>query len=84
MSDKLTNRLRGKYSVGPDGVYGTRDFSSFIPPICLEAADRIEELENALLDARSGMNYIRDTYGDLYGVGFDRVEDKAAKALVNK
>lgn len=48
MSDKLTDRLRGQYKVGPDGVYGTRDFSDFIPPISLEAAGRIEKLENAI------------------------------------
>ncbi len=45
---KLINRLRGQYSVGPDNVYGTRDFSNFIPPISLEAADRIETLEEKL------------------------------------
>ncbi len=47
MSD-LVNRLRGVYAVGPEGVYGTRDFADFIPPISLEAATRIEELEAAL------------------------------------
>ena len=44
----LVSRLRGEYSVGPDNVYGTRDFSEFIPAISLEAATRIEELESAL------------------------------------
>ena len=47
MSD-LVNRLRGQYSVGPDGVYGTRSFADFIPPISLEAAKRIEALEAQL------------------------------------
>ena len=46
--DRLVNRLRGQYEIGPDGVYGERDFSGFIPPISLEAANRIEELENYL------------------------------------
>lgn len=45
----LVNRLRGLYSVGPDNTYGTRSFADFIPPIALEAANRIEELECALL-----------------------------------
>lgn len=40
----LINRLRGRYPIGPDGVYGERDFSDFIPPISLEAADTIEKL----------------------------------------
>ena len=38
-------------------------------------------LEDALADARSGMRYIRESHGDLYGVAFDRVEEKASKAL---
>lgn len=41
----LTDRLRGIYSVGINGEFGTRSFVEFIPPISLEAADRIEELE---------------------------------------
>lgn len=46
-----------------------------------EFARKARQLEDALLDARSGMRYIRVTHGNLYGVGFDRVEEKAAKAL---
>lgn len=49
-----------------------------------EFARDARALEDALLDARSGMRYIRETHGDLYGVGFDRVEDKAAKVLDDK
>ena len=44
-------------------------------------ARKARQLEDALLDARSGMRYIRETHGPLYGVGFDRVEDKAKAAL---
>ena len=46
-----------------------------------EYARKARHLEDALLDARSGMKYIRETHGNLYGVGFDRVEEKAVKAL---
>ena len=46
-----------------------------------ELACKARHLEDALMDARSGMRYIRETYGNLYGVGFDRVEKKATKAL---
>jgi len=42
--DTLVNRLRGEYEIGPNGVFGKRDFSSFIPPICIEAAQEIERL----------------------------------------
>lgn len=38
-------------------------------------------LEDALMDARAGMRYVREVHGNLSGVGFDRVEEKAAKAL---
>tara|TARA_R110001606_G_scaffold263101_2_gene411743 strand:- start:4685 stop:4894 length:210 start_codon:yes stop_codon:yes gene_type:complete len=44
-------------------------------------ARQARQLEDALLDARSGLRYIREAHGDLYGVGFDRVEDKATAAL---
>ena len=46
-----------------------------------EFARKARQLEDALLDARSGILYIRETHGNLYGVGFDRVEEKAAEAL---
>jgi len=46
-----------------------------------EFARDARALEDALKDARSGMKYIRETHGNLYGVGFDRVEEKARKVL---
>ena len=46
-----------------------------------EFARQARQLEDALIDARSGFRYIRATHGDLSGVGFNRVEDKAGKAL---
>jgi len=46
----LTNRLRGIYSVGQNNEFGTRSFADFIPPISIEAADRIDLLEKVLGD----------------------------------
>jgi len=43
--------------------------------------DRIALLEDALKDARSALLYVREVHGELYGVGFDRVEAKAKAAL---
>lgn len=43
--------------------------------------DRIALLEDALKDARSALLYVREVHGELYGVGFDRVEEKAKLAL---
>lgn len=43
---------------------------------------RIEELEDALRDMLDGWKYIRETHGDLYGVGWDRAQKKAEDALL--
>lgn len=40
-----------------------------------------DELVDALKDAVSGISYVRQKHGDLYGVGFDRVEMIANAAL---
>jgi hypothetical protein len=45
------------------------------------ALERERVLRAALTDMLSGWRYIRDTYGDLAGVGWDRVEQKAREAL---
>ena len=39
------------------------------------------ELLEALLDMAAGWEYIRSTHGDLYGVGWDRAENKARAAI---
>ena len=39
------------------------------------------ELLEALKDMRSGWKYIRATHGDLYGVGWDRSQEKAEAAI---
>lgn len=51
MGDDLINRLRGKYSCGPNGVYEDRDFGNFTPAICKEAADEITRLRAHLAKA---------------------------------
>jgi|688.fasta_scaffold863738_2 hypothetical protein len=45
---------------------------------------RVEGLEAALRYMLSGWRYIRETYGDLYGVGWNRAEEKARAALEAK
>lgn len=50
MQGKITDRLRRKYPVGPElsngePEFGFRQITGFIPPIQLEAANRIEALE---------------------------------------
>lgn len=39
------------------------------------------ELLEALKDARSALRYIREVHGELYGVGFDRVETNSTAAI---
>lgn len=48
------------------------------------ALERERVLRAALTDMLSGWRYIRDTYGDLAGVGWDRVEQTACNALEGK
>ena len=40
-----------------------------------------EEILDALQDALNGWKYIRECHGDLYGVGWDRVQDKLEAIL---
>lgn len=39
------------------------------------------ELLDALQDMLSGWKYIREKHGDLYGVGWDRAQNKAIEAI---
>jgi len=60
VSNKLTDRLRGKYAIGPvqpngEPEFGWRQFET--PPIQHEAADYIEALEAALRLARKRLEY---------------------------
>lgn len=40
-----------------------------------------DDLADALKDCVSGLNYIKSVHGELYGVGWDRMFDKAKQAL---
>jgi hypothetical protein len=43
--------------------------------------DALRLAEEALFDMREGWRYIRDHHGDLYGVGWDRAQEKADEAI---
>ena len=45
------------------------------------AQEPVKDLCLALEDMLSGWKYIRQSHGDLYGVGWDRAQDKAEAAL---
>jgi hypothetical protein len=46
-----------------------------------EAERQLAEARAALADMLAGWRYIRNAYGDLYGVGWDRAEAAAAAAI---
>jgi hypothetical protein len=43
-----------------------------------------ERLREALTDMYAGWKYIRSFHGDLYGVGWDRAQNKAEAALAKE
>jgi hypothetical protein len=44
-------------------------------------AELTDEVKDVLMDALSGWKYIRQCHGDLYGVGWDRVQEKIEAIL---
>ncbi len=79
------NRAAVFAAMAEDRVYdAVSDAQDAIQAHEQEEAKRKQEvaaLVEALKDALSGWRYIRATHGDLYGVGWDRVEQKACAAL---
>lgn len=47
----------------------------------IKVEEQRDQLAEALSDMLSGWRYVREMHGDLYGVGWDRAEDKARAAL---
>lgn len=71
-----------------DGEGGTMDWfaETYGPDDSINAANAnliaaAPDLYEALKDMLSGWRYIRETHGDLYGVGWERSETLAIKAL---
>ena len=46
-------------------------------PVPVPVSERLQQLEDLAADAVSGLRYIEQTHGRLYGVGWDRVYEKA-------
>ena len=79
---RLSSVLSGKDG---DVLYAYNDSTGF-PMIGCNERDMVliaaaPELLEALQDMLSGWKYIRQTHGDLYGVGWDRAEQKATEAI---
>lgn len=71
----------GDSAMGIDSICD-RDMAAALSKSKVEEA--YKNMREALEDAMSGMRYIRKTHGELYGVDFDRVEQKAMAALNTK
>jgi hypothetical protein len=52
-----------------------------IENLLISAVEKTKELQDALRYMLAGCKYIRSTYGDLEGIGWDTLEEKAEKAL---
>jgi hypothetical protein len=53
------------------------------PQHAVPEVDVNQQLVEALKDMLSGWRYIREVHGDLYGVGWDRAQKAAEKALLS-
>jgi hypothetical protein len=51
------------------------------PAVAVPEGDVLSLIVDALEDAAAGMRYVRQQYGDLSGVGFDRVQEKYLNAV---
>jgi len=78
-SDVEIERLRAAYEQVSNDCRNLTE--KVIPNIKADAEVEIERLREALRDMLAGWRYIRQTHGELYGVGWDRCEQSASAAL---
>jgi hypothetical protein len=71
---------------GPDGdeerEFVSADFARTLERELTATKAEVEALREALTDMHAGWQYIRSFHGDLYGVGWDRCDEKARAALI--
>ncbi|MDB6080023.1 MAG: hypothetical protein JWO82_3770 [Akkermansiaceae bacterium] len=70
-----------KYASRGGEIWNEHEDRELSPAEIINALNQREKLHAALTDMRSGWRYIRDTHGDLHGVGWDRCESSATEAL---
>lgn len=81
-------------AIGPKSTEDDQSYRMIIPVGWVEFDPEVEvqvanqrimaaapELLDALQDMLSGWKYIREQHGDLYGVGWDRAQNKAIEAI---
>jgi len=69
----IQDRLRGHYVTG---INGRRDFSPYVPPISIEAADRIDALEDLIK--------VCQIYSGYPNCGYNKMNDDAQRALYDE
>lgn len=62
-------------------VIGHDDARHEAASMAIKYDDAMVSLRDAIEDMLSGWKYIREQHGDLYGVGWDRAQEKAESAL---
>lgn len=66
-------------------MWGYRNPTLYLDRVLMKWEDRqtedVGELVEALRDMLGGWRYIRMVHGDLYGVGWDRAQQKAEQAI---
>lgn len=68
------NRFYAGFAPGRNCLKGEAEANA---QLAMTAPDLLEALQDML----SGWKYIREQHGDLYGVGWDRAQDKAQEAI---
>ena len=95
--EKLIRRCRGAHYVdvivrinGKDERYQVDWLKHLAAESGGKAAERkgpsekeVRKIDDALTDALAGWRYIRETHGELYGVGWERVESKLLAAILD-
>lgn len=65
-----------------DEIYNAMLAAAPTSPVATGEAEALYQAKDALNDLLAGWGYIRETYGDLYGVGWDRTKTKGIAAVV--
>lgn len=78
----VTELMKGVTSCGLHDDNSTELFDvEEASEVMAEAAHLIAEMSDALRDCSAGLAYVRQHYGELAGVGFERALGKAEEAL---
>ena len=75
------NEKHGYFEFGDAQGDVSLDFANDAIEKYLAMREAAPDMYEALMEARSALRYIRESYGELDGVGFGRVESRSTAAL---